>query len=64
MDDLEYADKQYQTHFEARVKAIRAEKIKLHNPSQKCWSCEADTESDRHRWCSSECRDRYQKENE
>jgi hypothetical protein len=32
------------------------------NPGRQCWSCDAETESDRHRWCSPECRDAYERD--
>lgn len=64
MDDAEYADKQYQTHFDARVKAIREQKLVMSNPDKKCWSCGFETESEQHRWCCPECRNAWQIENE
>jgi hypothetical protein len=64
MDDIEYADQQYQTLFNSRIKAIREQKLVMSNPSKICWSCEAETESEQHRWCSVECTNAWSRENE
>ena len=55
MDDIEKSDQQHQVHVNARIKAIREQKLDLSNPSRKCWSCGFETPSEKHRWCCREC---------
>jgi hypothetical protein len=76
MDDIEHADKQYQTHFAARLKEVRRQNALSNpidpntlkpiprNPGRVCFQCPAPTVSDDHRWCSVECRTIWSRENE
>lgn len=65
MDDADRADIQQDLMLKAKLNNISSQKLNTSNPSGLCWAedCRAETGHDR-RWCSHECRNIWQEDNQ
>lgn len=57
------ADSTVELFLNVAINAKRDTPAQTNNPSGECWHCEEETGTER-RWCSPECRDDWEKENE